>query len=196
MSNNNTGRSKVERTIERYDLTGVGDTLEQRWTRETDRFSLRELAAYFNRQVLRSAVETEGVRLLDSEIKSYYELLTDADAKAGDREEVRRRLERRGIELEQLQDDFVSHQTIYTYLRNHRQASLETDQSPADQRRAVEKRINRLRGRTGAVVTESLQGLARNGEFPLEEFDTIVDIRVVDTTTGETYDVDQLLDRE
>lgn len=196
MTNDKTRPSKIDRTVERYGLTGLGDTLEERWTRETDRFSLRELAAYFNKQVLRSAVESEGMRPLDSEIENYYQLLTDADAQAGDREEVRRRLERRGIDIEQLQGDFVSHQTIYTYLRDHRQASLETDQSPADQRRAVEQRINRLRGRTGAVVTESLQTLARNGEFPLEEFDTIVDIRVVDTTTGETFDVDQLLNDE
>lgn len=196
MSDRQADRSKVDRVVERYGLAGIGDTLEDRWTRDRDRSSLRDLAAYFNRRVLRSALESEGGQPLDSEVESYYELLTDADARAGDREQVRRRLERRGVDVEQLQRDFVSHQTVYTYLRDHREATLETDQSPAERRRAVEQRINRLRGRTEAVVTESLQGLARDDEFPLEDFDAIVDIRVVDTTTGETFDVDQLLNHE
>lgn len=196
MSDGRASRSKVDRVIGRYDLTGLGDTLEERWTRETGRSSLRELAAYFNRRVLRSALEAQGVRPLDTEIETYYQLLTDADAQAGDREQVRRRLQRHGVDVEQLQTDFVSHQTVHTYLREHREASRDSERSPGDQRRAVRERINRLRGRTEAVVTESLQGLARNDELSLKEFDTIVDVRVVDTTTGETFDVEQLLNDE
>jgi hypothetical protein len=196
MSDGRASRSKVDRVIGRYDLTGLGDTLEERWTRETGRSSLRELAAYFNRRVLRSALEEQGVRPLDSEIENYCQLLTDADAQAGDREQVRRRLQRHGVDVKQLQTDFVSHQTVHTYLRDHRDASRDSERSPADQRRAVRERINRLRGRTEAVVTESLQGLARNDELSLDKFDTIVDVRVVDTTTGETFDVEQLLNDE
>lgn len=38
-------RSKVARLIEEYDLSGLGEELEQRWTAEEDWQSLRELTA-------------------------------------------------------------------------------------------------------------------------------------------------------
>ena len=40
--------SKVARLIKKYDLQGLGAELEQLWTADEDRKSLRELASYFD----------------------------------------------------------------------------------------------------------------------------------------------------
>lgn len=46
-------RNKVARLIEEYDLAGIGKEMEQLWTAEEDRRSLRDLAIYFNQSSLR-----------------------------------------------------------------------------------------------------------------------------------------------
>jgi len=65
-----------------YNLSGLGVELEQLWTAETDRQSLRELAAYSNQQLLQQRLEEAGVQILDGEVENIYRLLTDDDVRA------------------------------------------------------------------------------------------------------------------
>jgi hypothetical protein len=136
------------------------------------------------------------VRPLEEDVENYYNVLVESNIKTSDRRQVRRTLERDGVDLDKVQDDFVSHQTIHTYLRNHRDVSRDREKSPEERRQAVQQRIERLRGRTEAVVNESLEELARHDQLPIDDFDTIVDLRIMDTTTGETKDIEQLLEEQ
>jgi hypothetical protein len=56
-TNNNRPASKVARLIEEYELEGLGADLEARWTGDdNERMSLRDLATFFNQQLLRQAL--------------------------------------------------------------------------------------------------------------------------------------------
>jgi hypothetical protein len=190
------GHSKVERVIEKYDLRGFGDTLEDYWTRDEDRYSLRDLAVYFNERVLRAVMEEAGMHPLDGEVENTYRLLTDDDVSRGDQRQAERKLERENIDIPELRKDFVTHQAIHTYLREHRDVTRDSRQTHEERRNHARETTDRLRSRTEAVIQNTLQSLARTSEFPIDNFDVIVDIRVVDTDTGETYTVDDLLGQE
>lgn len=196
MTTGQRGKSKVERVIDEYGLSGLGEELEELWTREEDRYSLRALAGHFNEQVLRAAMEDAGMRPLEGEVDNTYRLLTDSDVSSGAQRQAERTLEREGIDVDELQRDFVSHQAIHTYLREHRGASQDSEQTPEERREKAKDTIERLRSRTEAVTANTLEGLARSDQLPVEEFDVIADVRVVDTKTGEAYDVDELLREE
>jgi hypothetical protein len=51
---------KIDRTAAAYDLSKEAERLAEYWTRDDNRYSLRELAVYFNRQLLHAAMEQEG----------------------------------------------------------------------------------------------------------------------------------------
>ena len=95
--------SKVGRLIEKYDLTGMDDQLIDFWTSDDeDNRSLRELADYFNREILRAAMNEAGMTTLDGEIENTYRLLTAEDVSTGVRTQAETTLERNGIDIETL----------------------------------------------------------------------------------------------
>jgi len=129
-------RSKVARVIDEYDLEGVGDEIEQRWIDTDDSgMSLRELADYFNRAVLESAIESNELSALDADVDQLYVQLTDDGVSSGVRTRVERRLDRNGIDVDAVTSDFVTHQSVHTYLRKYRQ--VEQPERTAEERRAA-----------------------------------------------------------
>jgi hypothetical protein len=184
---------KVERVIDEYDLDGLGAELEARWLGEgDDRWSLRDLADWFNRQLLTAALERAGSMPLDGEVANVYRILRDDDASTGMVTSVRRRLEREGIDVEALQRDFVSHQTIHTYLRDHRDVARPDEQiRVADEKRTIGK----LEGRTAAVTENSLDRLRDAGEIDLGEFEVFTRVEVLCVDCGAQYEAGRLLDR-
>lgn len=185
-------RSKVARLIEEYDLGGLGAEMERRWTAEEDRSSLRELAASFNQALLRAAMESEGAQLLDGEVENTYRLLTDDEVGSADRTRVRRRLEREGVDVDALLDDFVTYQAVRTYLRTHRDAEYTPDETDPLEREATN--VQRLRGRIDSVTEGKLEQLRDGGHLTLGEFRTLVDVRVVCEDCNGQYDVVDLLE--
>lgn len=174
-----TKRSKVARLIAEYDLDGLGQELETRWTRDEDRSSLRDLAAYFNRQLLEASVDPIGSDPLEGGVDNVYRLLTDDEVTSGVRQETRSRLEKRGVEIESLEKDFVSYQAIRSYLTDYRNASppdttvdLETHR---DRKRTT---IQRLTNRLTTVTEDALQELVNADHLTLGRFDVLVTVRV------------------
>lgn len=191
-----TGRgSKVGRLIEEYELDGEGERLESHWTNDgDDRRSLRELADYFNRLLLRAAMESAGMNPLDGEVENTYRLLTDEDVSRGMQTQARQTLEREGVDVESLRTDFVSHQAIHTYLTKYRGASRE-EQADVDRVEKGLETIQRLRSRTSAVSENIVENLAGTDRIDLGEFEVLVDVRVFCRDCGTQYDVQELLDR-
>ncbi|QSG09949.1 rod-determining factor RdfA [Halapricum desulfuricans] len=188
-------RSKVARVIEAYDLDGVGNELEQRWLATgEDGMSLRELADYFNRSVLEAAIERSDMSVLDVDVDRLYEQLTDDDVSGGVRTRTQRRLERNGIDVESVTGDFVSHQTIYTYLREYRDVE-QPEPTPQQRRESALERIQKLQDRSAAVTQDAIEGLQRAELAPEGDVDVVVDIQVIYTDTGEQFDVFDLIER-
>jgi len=187
-------QTKVARLINEYELETIGPEMERRWTSDgDDRLSLRALADHFNQQLLADQTAEAGMQPLDGEVKNTYRLLTDDDVGSADRTRIRRRLERNGIDVESLQDDFVTYQAIRSYLRNDRGAEHTTDDRP---RTVIEAgNIQRLRGRMTTVTEEKLKQLRSGDHVQIGDFRVFAEIRVFCEDCGTRYEIEELLER-
>lgn len=181
---------KVGDTLETYALSGLNDELVDRWTgRSGDRQSLRALERFVNVSVLEAALRRADHSPLEGEVGTLYDRLTDDGA---GRIEARRRLERRGVDVDRVTDDFVSHQTIHGHLRECCDAELpESDDDPVE---AARETIARLESRLAAVTENTLERLARSGAVSLEAFSVYVTVRISCDECGEYYTLSELLD--
>lgn len=187
-------RVKVARVIEKYGLDGLGAELERRWLgKDEQRMSLRDLADYFNEQVLEAAIKGSDLSSIDSDVETLYQQLTDEDVSAGTRTRVERRLDRNGVDIEAITSDFVTHQSIHTYLRKYRNVS-QPEATPEEQLDTARERIQKLQDRTAAVTEDALQSLQREGIVPEGDIDVLVDLQLVYTDTGEQYSVFEMLE--
>jgi len=186
-------RSKVARLIDEYDLQGLGAELEQQWTADEDRTSLRDLASYLNQRLLQRILEEANVQYLDGEIENIYRLLTDEEVSSAESTRVKRRLERDGIDVDALKTDFVTYQAIRSYLKDHRGAEYTPAKTDPLEREATN--VQKLRGRMATVTEGKLEQLRSSDDLTLGEFRTLADIRVVCEDCNTQFDVLDLLDR-
>ncbi|WP_440988360.1 rod-determining factor RdfA [Haloarchaeobius baliensis] len=184
--------NKVDRVVEKYGLDGLADELAARWLGvDGDQASTRELAAFFNRRVLAAAVDGSDAFTLTGSVDELYHGLTDED---GDSTLVRSRLEQHGVDVDAVTGDFVSHQTVYRYLKDHRE--LEQPETSAEERveNAIET-VQRLRGRTTAVAERTVESLAANELVDVGEFSVLNDVQVLCEDCGRSDDVTTFIER-
>ena len=187
-------RTKVGRLITEYDLGDTGSELEQRWTGDgRERDSLRTLADAFNQRLLSQAMSDAGMDPLEGEVENVYRLLTDGDVSSGNRIETEARLRKKDIVVEDLLDDFVTYQAIRTYLQDVRDASYEQDTD--DSFEAVKSSIDRLIGRTNAVVEQKLQQFRSKGSLTIGNFIVRTSVVVYCEDCETQYEVASLLRR-
>ncbi|ADQ69382.1 hypothetical protein G3I44_06595 [Halogeometricum borinquense] len=187
-------RSKVQRLIDEYDLDGEGERLEDLWTaNREERLSLRELADDFNRRLLRAVMVEVGMNPLDGEVANTYRLLTDDDVSSGMQTQARQTLEREGVDVDDLQKNFVSHQAIHTYLTKYRGVTQDK-QTDEDRIQKGLDTIQRLRSRTAAVSENIVENLVSTGRIHVGDFEVLVDVRVFCRDCGTQYDVQDLLE--
>jgi hypothetical protein len=186
--------SKIARVIHHYDLDGLDDELVDYWTRDNqEQRSLRELADYANKNILRTTMNSAGMSTLDGEVTNTYRLLTADDVSTGIRTQLETTLERNGIDPEQLQEDFVSHQAIHTYLTQYRGVQRHSEASEQDRLDKTETTIQRLKSRLVAVTEKRLRSLRDAETITLGTFSVLVDIRVVCEDCGAHVDIPTLL---
>ena len=186
-------RYKVGRVLAEYELEDVHAELAERWLGEgREAESLRGLAERINVAVLRRAMEAAGMDPLEGEAENAYRLLTDDDVSVGVRTQQRNQFERNGIDVDELEGDFVTHQAVYTYLTKALGVS-KAEREESDPLEKHEQRIQRLRSRTEAVTDNSLEEMVRSGELTLGDHDTIVDVQVYCRECNTQYDVSTLL---
>ncbi|WP_175607218.1 rod-determining factor RdfA [Natrinema saccharevitans] len=188
-------RTKVERVMDQYDLEEWGERLEAEWIGDgTDRTSLRDLATEFNEAVLRAAVREAGGSALDTDIESLYRTLTDDDAPRSDAVRRRRELERAGVDVDAVESNFVTHQTIYSYLTDVRDASL-PEEDTEDRIERKKETVQRLAGRTQVITESTLEELGNADEITDREYEVFVDVRAICGNCGADYGIAELLDR-
>ena len=184
--------TKVGRVIRAYDLDGMGANLEAAWTGASgERTSLRDLADEFNEAVLRAALGEVGVSSLSVDVSSTYEAIRGNSGSSATR--ARRRLEREGVDVDEVTSDFVTHQAIHTYLTQEREASL-PDASEDIAKRKVET-VEKLQGRMSAVAESALTALANADELDRADYDILIDVRAVCQNCGTDAPVSELIRR-
>lgn len=139
--------------------------------------SLRQLECEFNRTVLGAALEAEGYTPLDGEVDNLYRLLTEDDVTGGMRVQARNRLEDHGVDIEAVQADFVSYQTINRHFKQCRGFTQSTENSGISMNGA-EDRLFALRTRALEVSSQTVGQLDRSEVIDIGEFDVNVDIGV------------------
>jgi hypothetical protein len=196
MTPGSTRGNKVDRAIERWDLTDIGDELESRWLGEgREDHSLRELSTYFNKQILTAALTEAGTVPLEGEVDNYHTLFTSEDVARADVLQAEQRLTQMGADPEEVRDSFVSHQTLYRYLTNVRAVEKESDtESFEDVVESTRRTNDRLTNRLKAVVEQSLHTLAGRSGFNLGEFDVYVDVQIACADCGTSRTLKQILD--
>jgi hypothetical protein len=129
---------------------------------------------------------------VDGEVANLYQLLTDESVSTAARLEAERRLEREGVNLEKLKQDFVSHQAIHTYLRKYRNVSSPDldDREPA---KTARNRLDRLASRTMTVTEDTIESLQHNGIINITKPSVLLDLRIVCEECGGSYTVEELL---
>jgi hypothetical protein len=189
-------RTKVERLLSAYDLgASYGADLEAAWTgTDGERRSLRDLAVEFNRRLLATAMEEAGMSTIDGEVDNLFRVLTTDEVTAGTRSEARSRLERNGVDVDQLERDFVSYQAIRSYLRDVREADYE-EPDVADRLERTAESVGRLRSRLTSVTESNLEQLRANDEVTLGEFQLFTSVDVLCEECGSQYGVAELLER-
>lgn len=193
MGSDASSRSKVARLIAEYDLDGMGDRLEARWTGAgRARTSLRDLADEFNEELLRTAMRRADGSPTERVVERTYETLTEADASEGRKAEVRNELARNGVDVDALREDFVSHQSIHTYLTEVRGAVPPSDD--ADPVGTDVEAIQRLLGRTQTVAEGTLERHRSADRVTVGDFDVFLDLRVLCHDCGVDREVVTLLD--
>ena len=184
---------KLGRLIRKYELSPLGEQIEEYWVGDSEtRYSLRELARHANQQLLRTVMQEADMNPLDGEVENTYRLLTDDDVSTGTRTQARRRLERSGVDVDQLESDFVSRQAVHTYLTKDREVSYTPDEGDPLEREATN--IRRLKRRMSTITDGKLEQLRNSGQLTLGEFEAYVDVRILCEDCGTQYQVDELLD--
>lgn len=185
-------RSKIVRSIETYELAGLGEQLAAEWTSDENRASLRELADRFNKAVLRAAIEPAGSTVQEEDIDRYYRALTDEQAGSGEEIRARRDLERAGVDVDTVQEDFVSHQAVHNFLQSEQGVTYDAE---TDTVAARTETLRRLQGRVRAVAESAIVTLGNAGKVSVGDVTVYVDIRVYCADCGTERSIFELFER-
>ncbi|WP_152418545.1 rod-determining factor RdfA [Halorubrum distributum] len=123
MRNATSTRPKIIRVIDKYDLDGIGDEMVAEWTKpESTRRSCRELAEFFNIRVLDAALREAGIIWDRSLVEECTAIIKDRDKSLTGFD-----LDSRGVDIDEVGEDMVSYQSIYTYLTEYRDTEYERE---------------------------------------------------------------------
>ncbi|MCO8268719.1 rod-determining factor RdfA [Haloferax prahovense] len=173
---------KIERIADRYGLDGLGDDLVDAWLGEgRERRSLRELEADVNKRLIRAALDQAGAHVLDGEAENFYRLLTSDDVTAGSRTDARNTLRERGVDIDQLESDIISYQSVYNYLKRHRNVEREDDEDGQSATESGLATIRKLRSRLRTVTIDVIDRLVKAEAVFIGTYEVEVDIRVTCT---------------
>lgn len=183
---------KVGRVLQDYELGGFGEELVARWT--GDDASLRELQRALNRRVIEHAMRRAGQPPLEGEAERLRSILAEGEVSETQRIEARRRLENQGVDVEQLEGDFVSHQSIYNHFRECLDVEKQDGQTDAERLESARSTVFGLQQRTQLVTEQTVSHLASNDQLTPEGYDVLVDVQAICRSCGRSYAVDELLE--
>lgn len=180
---------KVERIIEKHDLSGFDDELRRR---HEGGASLRELEKFINIRILeRALLEAEIAVIGDTE--SIYRVLQGDDVPPGRRAEVRSQLDRAGPPVSDIEADFVSHQTVKRHLQNC--LGVDTNRQSQITLEDAEQTVEWAQSQNLSVIENTLNRLQNAGLLEAAHVDVTQSVRVTCERTGNTFRLREFLQR-
>ena len=185
---------KISRNASRYGFEDMYRRLPDLWLgRGCEEHSLRELQEKLNVEVLRSALEQKGEETVVGEVEAKYEVLTDDDYTAGEKTEIENYLRSAGIDVEDLREDFVSHQSV----ANHFYKCLDRKKGRSDKGKGNDIRnIRSLERMAENRLEQIVEKHRKRGEVDLsEDYRIETDFYVVDEQGKKTQITDLVRER-
>lgn len=190
MAETETCGCKVGRVTAEYDRSDVDEWLVAEWRNGT---SVRRLTEELNEDLVAAGLAAADVSRLEWSRTPVYEALHTDDLAEAESIEIRRELERAGVDADELAGDLVSHQTVYRHLTNCLSASKPAEKSETELREQARDRIYALQQRTSLVTESTLESLQNNGVTGVGDPEVLVDVRIVCRDCGRSMDLEQVL---
>jgi hypothetical protein len=179
---------KVGRLRREYELSSLDERIQHR--REEEEASLRDLASFVNTRVLESTLDRRDVDVV-GDPESVYEALTGDDVPPERTVRVRNELTDVDIDVEDLENDFVSYQTVRSHLNDC--LDIDTSRRGVDTVDEARSLVEWTRSRDENVVSTALERLHRIGELSIGDISVTTDVVVTCKDCGAAQSVDSLL---
>ena len=181
---------KVGRVSSTYGLDTVDERLAEEWHGGT---SVRNLTETFNRELIETQLTNGPGTKSEWAHAPVYEAIQTDELDEPDAIEIRRELERAGVDVDSLSSDLVSHQTVYRHLTNCLSATGPDEKTTEERRQQAKDRIYALQQRTTLVTESTIESLQKAGATDIGDPDVLVDVRIVCRDCGRSMDLEQVL---
>lgn len=176
---------KIGRIATEYGFSNLDSRLAEGWRGGT---SIRRLTEELNKDIIESELDAANVGQVQWSRSPVYEALHTDELSEAEEIEIRRELERAGVDVEQLAADLVSHQTVYRHLTRCLDASKADDRTPDERRDTARKTVYALQQRTELVTESTLETLQSADVTDLGDIEVVVDLQVVCDDCGHSMD--------
>lgn len=173
-----------------YELPNVDARLVEEWQSGT---SVRGLTRTLNEEIIGAELAAESVSHVKWSRSPVYEALHTDELSEAEEIEIRRELDRVGVDVQKLSSDLVSHQTVYRHLTQCLDASKGDDQTPEERREKAKDTVYALQQRTELVTETTVETLRSAGVADLGDVEVLVDLQVVCDTCGRSMDFERAI---
>lgn len=170
---------------ELYDLNGELVTLK------TDEdASVRELQEHVNTKIVDSVIQESSTIVADP--KSVYDVLMGDSVSPERRVRLEDSLQSAGIRVDSLTQDFVSHVTVWTHIKDH--LEIDTGREKPISIEEGKQLINSARSREEGQIENVLKRLDSLNNFEANDIDVTVTVRVFCNECNSSFRLEALLD--
>lgn len=188
MSNSGGCGCKIGRLTAELDLENVDEWLVADWH---DGTSVRDLTTAFNEEVVTRYVAESETSMVQWDRTRVYEALGVGETEDTESVEVRRALDRAGVDIEHLESDLVSHQTVYRHLTDCLDTDADTDIGDDERRDNALDTVHALQRRTELVTESQIESLQSAGVAAIGDPDVIVDVQILCRECGRSMDLER-----
>lgn len=167
---------KVGHVVAKNELSDVGSRLVDEWQVGT---SVRRLEEKLNRKIIESELTATNVDYAEWCGSPVYEVLHTDELSEDERIQIRRTLDRAGVDIEDLSSNLVSHQTVYRHLTRCLRASKDDNRTPEERRDNARNTVYALQRRMEAVTESTIETLTSADATDLGDVEVLVDLQIV-----------------
>ena len=125
--------------------------------------------------------------------ETIYEVLTDDDTDRARQAELRSKLARYNVDIDDVQQDFISHQTVRNHLNDCRK--IDTGRESTFDLEAGKKTIEWAQARSEGVIEQTIERLRNAGEVADTQTEVTQSVRVACSACGQSYRIEAFLEQ-
>lgn len=179
---------KVGRNIDKYGLSTLNEEMVER--RETQDASLRDLEDWMNSQLVKCALDRIDEPFV-GDPETVYRLLTSDETEVERQIEILDLMHESEVDVDAIEQDFVSYQTVRTHLREC--LNVSTDRQGVETVEEGLEVIEWIRGYGNNVVERTLSRLARQDRLRAGTLDIAISITVACDDCGHISDLQSFI---